>query len=26
MIDEIVKQNLIDDIIDLVDPPDFDKK
>lgn len=26
MIDEIVKQNLIDDIVDLVDPPDFDKK
>ena len=26
MLDEIVKQNLIDDIIDIVDPPDFDKK
>lgn len=26
MIDEIVKQNLIDDILDIVDPPDFDKK
>lgn len=26
LLDEIVKQNLIDDIIDIVDPPDFDKK
>lgn len=26
MIDQIVKQNLIDDIVDLVDPPQFDKK
>lgn len=25
MLDEIVKQNLIDDIMDIVDPPDFDK-
>lgn len=24
MIDEVIKQTLIDDIIDLVDPPDFD--
>jgi tubulin polyglutamylase TTLL5 len=26
MIDEIVKQNLIDDILNIVDPPDFDKR
>ena len=26
MLDEIVKQNLIDDIMDIVDPPEFDKK
>lgn len=26
MLDEIVKQSLIDDILDIVDPPDFDKQ
>lgn len=26
MIDEIVKQSLIDDILDIVDPPNFDKE
>lgn len=26
MLDEIIKQNLIDDIIDIVDPPQFNKK
>ena len=25
LIDEIVKQSLVDDIIDIIDPPDFDK-
>lgn len=25
LLDEIVKQNLVDDIFDIVDPPDFDK-
>lgn len=26
MIDEIVKQSLIDDILDIVDPPNYDKE
>ena len=26
ILDEIVKQSLIDDIMDIVDPPDFDKE
>lgn len=26
MLDEIVKQSLIDDILDIIDPPDFDKE
>ena len=26
LLDEIVKQSLIDDILDIVDPPDFDKQ
>ena len=26
MIDEVIKQSLIDDILDIVDPPEFDKQ
>ena len=26
MLDEVVKQSLIDDILDIVDPPAFDKQ
>jgi hypothetical protein len=26
LIDEVIKQSLIDDIMDIVDPPDFDKE